>query len=102
MKKLLDIVRKAMEVKKDFQYTHGQLQILEYIINENREPEDMKKELMDMYESSIEYFQDWVSDKEESEIKEQDLRGAADMLAWLLDIPQKEHKKNMKKIDIEK
>lgn len=101
MKKLLDIIKKAMDVKKDFQYAHGQLQILEYVINEKREPEDMKTELMDMYESSIECFQDWVSDKEESEIKEQDLRGAADMLAWLLDIPQKEHKKNMKQIDIE-
>lgn len=102
MKKMLDIIRKAMEVKKDFQYAHGQLQILEYIINENRAPEDMKTELMDMYESSIECFKDWVSDKDESEIKEQDLRGAADMLAWLLDIPQREHKKYMKKIDIEK
>jgi len=91
-----------MDVKKDFQYAHGQLQILEYIINEEREPEDLKTELMDMYESSIECFQDWVSGKEKSEIKEQDLRGAADMLAWLLEIPQKDHKKNMKKIDIEK
>ncbi len=89
-----------MDVKKDFQYMHGQLQVLEYVINENKEPEDMKKELTDMYESSIECFQDWVSDKEESEIKEQDLRGAADILAWLLDIPQKEHKKNMKKVQL--
>jgi len=102
MKNLLDIIKKAMEVKKDFQYTHGQLQVLEYIINEKREPEDMKDQLMDMYESSIECFQDWVSDKEESEIKEQDLRGAADILAWLLDIPQKEHKKNMKTVQIKK
>lgn len=93
-----------MELENDLRYTHGQIQILNYIIKEKRDPENMKDELMDMYESSIECFQEWDSDEKNSEIKGkgQELIGAADILAWLLDIPQKEHKKNMKTVQIKK
>ena len=97
MKKLLDIIKKAVELKKDLEYTHGQIQILDYVIKEKRKPEDMKDELMAMYESSIEVFQAGDSEDENSEIKVKGLRGAADILAWLLDIPQKVHKNNIKK-----
>ena len=102
MKKLLDIIRKAMEVKNDLNYMQGQVKILDYIIEENREPENIKSELMAMYESSIESYQNWDSDKEDRGIEVQKLKGAANILAWLLDIPQKVHKNNMKKKSIEK
>ena len=53
---------------------------------------------MDMYNSSIECFQEWNSDEEDKKSKEFELKGAADILAWLLEVSEKIHKNNLKKI----
>ena len=91
-----------MEVKPDLYYKQGYIKILDYIIEENRDPEYMKDQLTIMYESSIESYQSWDKGEEKNGIKEEELRGATDILAWILDIPQKVHKDNLKKGQVKK
>ena len=91
-----------MEVKTDLYYIQGHIKILDYIIEKNKDPENLKEELAAMYESSIESYQSWNTGEEKNGIKEEELRGATDILAWILDISQKEHKNNMKKGQIKK
>ncbi|MHA1293996.1 MAG: hypothetical protein ACTSQJ_15195 [Promethearchaeota archaeon] len=103
MKKTQDIIRKATKLKnykseqkkagnlKALNYAKGQIEVLEYIINGKTFPKDMEEELKEIYKYSIKQYRNWNDD---NELLFAELKGAADVLAWVLDVPEEMHKKN--------
>ena len=105
-KKLLDIIRKAValretlegtdafEVMASYHYITGQIRILEYIIDQDSiiKKEELDEQLIEMYQLTIgDSMSDTLSTNDERAM----LLGAADILAWILDIPREQHEANI-------
>ena len=107
VRKTLDIVKLAMQLKNEqseidkqgdptmYHYTHGQIQVLEFVINGKLLPEEMEQELNKMYNNSIYQYQNWGQHQVNDQNVYSELCGAADILAWILDISEEAHKENI-------
>jgi hypothetical protein len=96
MKDTLEIVRKAMKLKgskKKDSYMSGQIQVLDHFLNENKPEEELEEGLMNVYSSALGFCSNWKSKKEMAE-QELEMCGAADVIAWVLNIPDKDHELN--------
>ena len=96
MKETIEIVRKAMKIKnskKQDAYMGGQLQVLEHVLSENKSLDELAHDLMNVYSTAIGYCTNWKNKKGQND-QEQEMCGAADIIAWLADFPEKDHELN--------
>ena len=96
MKDTLEIVRKAMKLKgskKQDPYKSGQIQVLDHILNENKSNAELVEGLMNVYTNALEFCLNWKNKKEMGE-QELEMLAAADSIAWVLDMPDKDHELN--------
>ncbi|MHA1149784.1 MAG: hypothetical protein ACTSR8_16230 [Promethearchaeota archaeon] len=111
MKQMLDLVKRAMELKKiDFDeliktnpvaayYGHGELQILDYVIDNSLLPEDIRDTLQTMYDNGVAKYREAATTGNMNDEIVAELIGAADILAWILNIPEEQHKKSKELLD---
>ena len=86
----------AMTKTSDFDYLSSQFKILDYVLMDPTLPEHMEAHLKEMYEVALQQcveFGDFIS----LSVDDKKKLAAADILAWILDISNKSHKKNRKK-----
>ena len=96
MKETIELVRKAMKIKNSKKidaYMGGQLQVLEHVLNENKTVDEMAQDLMNVYTSALSFCTNWKNKKEMND-QELEMCGAADIIAWLADFPEKDHELN--------
>ncbi len=96
MKETLEIVRTAMKIKnskKQDTYTGGQLQVLDHILNEDKTAEELEEGLLNVYASALGFCANWKNKKDMGD-QELEMCGAADIIAWVMDIPDKDHELN--------
>jgi len=106
MKKTIDLVRKGMELKKlqsdkkikkdtkALRYNLGQIQIVDYILENKGLPEDLESHLTDMYNASILQVHEFDPNQADAELLFMEVIGASDILAWILDISENQHEQN--------
>ena len=96
MKETIDIVRKAMKLEKKQSkskagpYENGQLQVLQHILSENKTIEELGENIANVYNSALEFCTNWKNKKELGD-QELEMLGAADIIAWVLEVPEKDH-----------
>ena len=96
MKDTLELVRTAMKIKnskKQDAYMGGQLQVLDHILNEDKSAQEIEEGLLNVYQSALGFCLNWKN-KKEMEEQELEMCGAADIIAWVMDIPEKDHELN--------
>ncbi len=108
MKVMMDLVKKAIELNalksqedvlnnpNAFHYIEGQMQILEYFIENSVLIDEKEDEVEAIYDASFEQYKELgMNDEQELGIKMETF-GAADILAWILDLPEDEHEQRKK------
>ena len=86
----------AMTKTNDFDYLAAQFKILDYVLMDPTLPENMESHLKDMYEVSLAECTN-LGDFKSCSVDDKKKLAAADILAWILDLSEKSHKKNKKK-----
>jgi len=109
MKKTIEIIQEIERLKKlevdtenpqslldDFDYLASQFKILDYILMDKSLPEEVEQQLKEMYKVALAECMT-ITDVKTCSSDEKKKLGAADILAWVLNVSKKAHKKNRKK-----
>ncbi len=111
MKTMLEVIKRAMELKgltsqQEIQenplalhYAEGQIVVLDYIIDESLVPEEMQDEVVTLYKEAIKNCKGINPNQEDSDHMSAKTIGAADILAWVLDISEEAHKINKERAE---
>jgi len=86
----------AMTKTNDFDYLAAKFKILDYVLMDPTLPENMESHLKEMYEVVLSECVG-MGDFNSCSIDDKKKLAASDVLAWILDISDKSHKKNRKK-----
>lgn len=105
---MIDLIRKAMVLKESdysefmltdpakVHYVHGQVKILDYVIEQNLIPGEMYDELLKIYRKSFQEYNKLMPNDKTKQILKTEVLGACDVLAWMLDIDEEKHEENIK------
>lgn len=103
---MFDVARRAMELEEYYVQkealenpiklynTTGQIRIFKYIIDKSLVPSEKEKELRVMYDDALQNFFNETTDDEIHKILKLETEGAADAIAWVLEIPKEIHNQN--------
>ncbi len=86
-------------------YAEGQIVVLDYIIDESLVPEEMQDEVVTLYKEAIKNCKGIKTNEninpaeDDSDHMSAKTIGAADILAWVLDISEEAHKINKERAD---
>ena len=96
LRKKLKIEEESDKKELDLEYINSQIQILEYVLSKESNKDSIEKELLALYDKSLEKCTILQETDNLCTIDENKRTAAADILSWVLDIPKKAHKKNIK------
>lgn len=104
MKKMLDLIKEVTRLKEfeaeqeegkihSVNYLNGQIQIIDYLIEESILPEDLFEVISAMYTASFEQFKEITNETPDADRIKIETLGATDIIAWILEIPEESHVK---------
>ena len=94
LRKTLKFEEESDKKELDLEYITSQIQILEYILSKESNKDSIEKELLALYDKSLEKCTILQENDKLCTIDENKMIAAADILSWVLKIPKKAHKKN--------